>query len=387
MSEVFNLVVGSDNGNSEHDLVINGTVVKQPNVYAMATILANLDEVNPDYVAKNIHSNLLVSIESPSVNSNMPATYYIGNMAIESGNYIHNIEIGVDNNKLTSNIPVINTLAHTAGFAAAQAYEKDNTVRQIDVNIDMTTALPVNQYNKETAKTMAEKFIGEHIVTVYFGTTKVRCMLHFTYVKVLPEGVPTVFYLKSPEGKKLIPEIKSLDNKKILHVAIGEGTTEYPVTTDITFNPFFMAGTNNGIGHAIDKIIEQFKKEKKLADFSRQNFSNVLKNDTHKYHKSAMEIIQMPLMEQADQILRAIKAEVVKAKNDIDFILVYGGGSILLRKYLENQLKEFANNAEIQVIYIPSTHAVEVEALGLYKFAKSDIFAQLKEKYTTVSQK
>ena len=110
MNKEIILKVGNDNGNSEHDLLINGVLIAQPNVFAKVRKLPNLDEVNKDYVIKNIQDNLIVTCEDPS------GIYYIGNYALKSGQKIRNIEVGIDNNKIESDIVIVNTLSQIAGF-------------------------------------------------------------------------------------------------------------------------------------------------------------------------------------------------------------------------------------------------------------------------------
>ena len=70
----MNLKIANDNGNSEHDLIIDGKLVQQPNVFAKIMRVPNLDDVNKEYVLKNLHDNLLVSIEG--------GLYYIGQRAL-----------------------------------------------------------------------------------------------------------------------------------------------------------------------------------------------------------------------------------------------------------------------------------------------------------------
>lgn len=370
--------VGSDNGNSEQKIKINGNFIQQPNVYARVNKLPNLDELNPDYVIKNIHDNLIVTIETDSINNGVAATYFVGTYAAQSGKNIRNIEVGAVNSKLNSEVPIINTLAQIAAYATKEAYLKDNKIDNIEVEIDMTTGLPVNQYNKENARLFADRFIGKHKVTVFVANDKIEVKLNFEYVKVLPEGTATVFYLQNNK----IPELEyDFKNKKIQHVAIGEGTTEYPMTNNISFNPLFITGSNNGVGHAINNVLLDFMKQKSLQKFTRQDFSNVLKNKNHKYNAAAEEIIEAELEDQAFTIADFTKQEIAKANNDIDYVLVYGGGSILMRNYLEKELQRYLVNTGIELVYVPQNIAVEIEALGMYEFVNSKIFASLKQKY------
>ena len=52
-----------------------------------------------------------------------------------------------------------------------------------------------------------------------------------------------------------------------------------------------------------------------------------------------------------------------------------------MRNYLEANLKNFCDRAEIKLLYIPKEYAVTLEAKGLYNFANSKIFGVLKSKY------
>lgn len=389
INKTIKLIVGSDNGNSEHDIVINGNLIQQPNVYAKISRLPNLDEVNPLSYANDIENHLIATITSQRLNNGTPTTYFVGNYAINSGNHVYNIEIGADNSKLDSDIPFVNTLAQIAGYGASMAYLEDNTVEEITIDVDMTTALPVNQYSKDASLKMSEQFIGKHKVSIYFGTKIVNCNLIFDYVKTIPEAVPTVFYLQSNKDSEVFEEYKKdyklqevdFENKKILHVAIGEGTTEYPLTNDIAFNPSFLTGTNNGVGLAIESIIEDFRKDYRLPVYTRQDFSSALKNPNNKYHTKAVDYVQEQLEYQSEEIFRTVKREVEKAKNDVDIIAVYGGGSILMKKYLKQKIAKFADEALIQVLYIDKPFSVSIEALGMYEFTKSDVYKNLKEKF------
>jgi len=100
------LNIANDNGNNEQDLIIDDELIQQPNVFAKLMRLPNLDDVVQENVLNDIHNHLLVSVEG--------GLYYIGQRALDSGLPCHTIEVGIDNNKLTSDIVYINTLAHTA---------------------------------------------------------------------------------------------------------------------------------------------------------------------------------------------------------------------------------------------------------------------------------
>ena len=380
------LKVGNDNGNSEHDLIINGVSIAQPNVFAKVRKLPNLDEVNKEYVLENISDNLIVTCEDPS------GIYYIGNYALKSGQKVRNIEVGIDNNKIESDIVMVNTLSQIAGFGVREYYNKFNNFDDIiNIKVDMTTALPISYYSHKKSLEFADKFLNKsHIVTVHIGNSIARVKIDFEFVKVIPEGVTSIFALKECDNN-IFKEYNLKNNSKlnndyfkdarVLHAAIGEGTSEFPITKGIEFNPDFIKGTNNGIGHAIDKAIEEFKALKGLSKFSRQDYSRILIDNSHKFHDDAMEIVEQYIDEESEEILHHIKTEIQKANNEIDVVCVYGGGSIFMRNYLEANLKNFCDRAEIKLLYIPKEYAVTLEAKGLYNFTNSKIFGVLKSKY------
>lgn len=214
------LKFANDNGNSEQDMFINDVPVAQPNVYAHISRLPNMDEVNVESVLRDIHNNLVVAIEGQS--------YYVGNKALRSGSRCRSIEVGVDNNKVTSHIVYINTLAHLAGFAVAETYRQGESLdHEIECEVDMATAIPVSYYSKKTGAAFAQQFMGKtHLVTVFVGPTEVSVRIRFDFVKVIPEGVTAAHAFLSNESlfdsyNRTHDEILSM-TKQIIYKANNE---------------------------------------------------------------------------------------------------------------------------------------------------------------------
>ncbi len=390
MKEIIkmNLSVGNDNGNSEHDIIINGKLIKQPNVLAKVRALPNFDEVSEDAIIRNMENNLVATIDSQACDK---CTYYIGEYARKSGKKLTNIEVGAFNSKLDSDIPVVNTLGQIAGYAVQKAIKEVPDLSELEVNVDMVTALPVTQFSKKNADIFSKKFTnGKHYVTLHISRREIKVIINFEFVKVLPESVPTVFYLQGiKEGDPVLSEFnqtykintdgKFFQNKKILHLAIGEGTTEYPLTEGMIYNLNFIEGSNNGVGHATERVINAFMKAKYLQKFTRQDYSDVLKNPAHKYHVPALEFIDPELENEADNVIRHAREELGKANNDVDIMAIYGGGSILMKKYLYDRAATLCQRAEAMLFYVPESEAVTIEAKGMYAFVKSSIFSKIKQ--------
>lgn len=387
----MNLLLGNDNGNSEHKIVINGEIIRQPNIFAKIRSLPILDDINIDYVMNNIHDNLIVSIDSPSIST--ARTYYIGNYALHSGKPLTNIGVGAQNSKIDTDVPVVNTLAQIAAYAAKTAYLADKSIDEIDVNVDMVTGLPVQQYCKKNNAAFLNKYLhGPHKVTVIAGNKRVNTNIKFEYSQVVPESTPTVFYLKSlPAGHPIFKEFNELynlnvdgsyfENKIILHNALGEGTADHPLTSGIEFNPNFIFGSENGIGHAIDRVLSSFIRANHLQLFTRQDYSEALKDVNNKYHDIAIDFIDDELEFEADIIYRNIEQQLSNAKNNVDIIMVHGGGSILMKEHLYNRLLELGEKTNIKIFYIDSKNAVALEAEGMYTFVNSPLYKALKAKY------
>lgn len=395
------LSIGNDNGNSSQKLMINGEIIVQPNVYSKVRKLPNQDEMAFDYLVDHLEDYIIASIESGSVNDGLPATYLVANHAIKSGEPLMNMEVKTGITKLMSHVPVINTNAQIACYAAKQVLKEDPSETEICVDVFMTTALPVLQHTKENSKKFADQFYGKNKnkVTLHIKNHKVEVTINYRYIKVLHENVGPVFYLQESlrTGKDTYKNLRIFDefskrygkkvdgnyfkNKKILFVGPGEGTCEWVVTNDIQYDPHLIDGSYNGLGHATQKILPEFKETYRLDVFSRQDFSEAFKSTSHRYHAAAKDFISIGLENEANEILHKTDELVMKAKNDIDVIVVHGGSSIAMYEQLANKLYERYDGTGIEILYVPKEYAVQLEVYGLYAFTESQIFETLKQKH------
>lgn len=368
---------GNDFGNSSIKLGVNDTIISQPSVFCKVSSLDNLEELNSEHVLSNLYDKLVCTIESKAL-GNIPGTYYVGNYALTSGKYLTNIGVGGMNDKAGSDVPIVCSLAYMAAYAVKETLETDTTTDEIDLDADMATAIPVSQYSKKVAKDYASRFIGSHKVIVYLGSRKVVVNVNIPYAYVLPEGIPSMYYLT---GKHNIPELKGYDFKssKVQHVSIGEGTTEYPQTYDgVRFDPRFNSGDTSGVGKAAESVLDKFIAQINLEKYSRQQLMNVIRNPQHKFHDIAMPLFDIALEEQAQVILKNVRKQLEKCDFEVDYVLIYGGGSVLMRKFLENSLTSYAEQRGIKVIFVPEEHAITLESNGLIAFVNSKIFSTLK---------
>lgn len=391
----YHFFVGNDNGNSEHDLIVDGKLIQQPNVNCTVDELPWSEEQAPESFIKNLQEQLVVTVDSPAAR---PGMYYVGKFALESGEILDNLQIGIDL-KSDMDLPIVNTLAQIAAVAVQKAYEEEKKIPdQIDVEVDMATALPVTQHTDETSAKFEKRFTtGSHHVTVHLGIHRVAVKIVFPFTKVVPEATPVIFTLqKDADGNwregdifKEFVENYEIDkkfngnyfkDKRILHVDIGDGSTEYPITEGNKFLRQFVYGSHHGLGYAIEEALDEFNRLIHLPDSPRQFFSDVIKNPKHKYYARAIKTLKRPLESQVRQIVQNVKRQLTKARNEIDLICVYGGGSILMRPILYKQLEEICVEREMRLLYIPTDYAVEMNARGLDAFVRGKIYEALKNK-------
>lgn len=412
----LHFLVGNDLGNSENDIVINGELIQQPNVFATGGMIPWIDDETdvPKNLA-NIIDNIAVSI---SATAGIPTgLYHIGSYALKThGEDVTNLYVKGNNSKSDQLVPYINTLGTIAAYAVKEAYQKTNSVpEEITVIADMTAALPVKQHTPENIKTMQDRFMkSTHHITVHLGKTKkVMVKIKFDYVHILQEGSAVVFALQldskgnwrkkgyfdnDKNSVSMFEEFAKVyglgdidgsyfEDKNILHFDGGDGTTDAPFSRGDAVDKDYSDGINNGVGHAIERAKNDFLSLVPFAynSISRQEFSGILKSQFDKKHKflpEALQAFKPHFDNQAKQMLKLANDQILKiGSNDIDIMVVYGGGSILSKPLMYQQLKELADNVRIQLFYVPAEYAVTLNAEGLDYFVRSDIYKFHKKKY------
>lgn len=393
----IDLLVVNDNGNSEQALRVNGKLILQPNVYAVPIEKPTLRDVPAETLIPFLEEEIYVSITSISIDFN--GDYLIGKKAINSKYSKTNMNVEIEK-KYTSDLPIINTIGNLGVAAVKEYYEKNKEIpASLDVSVDMFTALPINQWTPETAKAFADRFQKTHNVIVHINDVSVNINMKFDLVKVAPEGTPALFYLVYGDDRKHRPskdpmfeyyretykkEVtgEELSTKRISHIDIGDGTTDFAITVGYNFNNDVVVGENYGAGHAIEDALKLFKKENTLlAKTTRQKFSEFLKDESHQYHELATKLLRTSLTVQARFILDSYKQVVADTGNEIDIITVYGGGSILMRDVLEPALKKFADSIGKEIIWVPEQYASLMNVEGLQILAEN-----LRDKLKAVSK-
>jgi plasmid segregation protein ParM len=407
----MNFFVGNDIGNSEHDVFVDGKLIRQPNVFAVAGKNPwSDDDLDVKKNLQNIYENLAVSIVSSATRTGL---YLIGRHALKTvGENVTSLYVKGNNAKSDQDVPYVNTLAIIAARAVEKANAEGNLIDTIEVKVDMCVALPVKQHTPANVDKMKSKYMSDkHNVTVHLGLTKkVDVKIRFDYVHILQEGTPPVFALQmdkegnwrtgSYEGDNqndLFTEFAQtyklekdtdgsfLDGQNILHLDLGDGTSDTPFTRGDAVDNDFCSGVNHGIGHAIGDAVDDLLSLAPHAfnSISRQQYSDILisqfSNKPHKFLSEALQAFKPHCENQVNQIIKHISDQILKiGANEIDILAVYGGGSILVREQLYPKLFEMAGSSRFKLLYVPAKYAVTLNAEGLDFFVRSEIYKSLK---------
>jgi len=379
------LVVANDIGNSETKMIVNDTLIKQPSVVKRLLSKPNVMETNVEKNIANLLDELIVHVTSNAIKRS--GLYFIGKRANMTADKVENMNIKLGN-KSKHDIPVLMTLSMLAARSVQLAYQENQELPpSISVDVSMTTAIPASEYSADQARYLEGRFTNnDHVVIVYVGETPVTVTLHFQTVKVTQEGIPALYALLESENeilknynehykKQAVP--KDFANKRILHVDIGDGTTEYIYTVGMNPVTDVCSGEKRGVGHATEEATQLLKEEVGgFLNLNRQQFMDIFRDPSHNLHDLAVRFMQEARYSQAQRILEDIQEKYSDIAGNVDVIAVYGGGSIQFKEELYEELLDFANTVHCEVLWIPEKYAVDMNVNGLHVINEKILFKQ-----------
>ena len=377
--------MANDIGNSETKMIVNDTLIKQPSVVKRLLSKPNVMETNVEKNIANLLDELIVHVTSNAIKRS--GLYFIGKRANMTADKVENMNIKLGN-KSKHDIPVLMTLSMLAARSVQLAYQENQELPpSISVDVSMTTAIPASEYSADQARYLEGRFTSnDHVVIVYVGETPVTVTLHFQTVKVTQEGIPALYALLESENeilknynehykKQAVP--KDFANKRILHVDIGDGTTEYIYTVGMNPVTDVCSGEKRGVGHATEEATQLLKEEVGgFLNLNRQQFMNIFRDPSHHLHDLAVRFMQEARYSQAQRILEDIQEKYSDIAGNVDVIAVYGGGSIQFKEELYEELLDFANTVHCEVLWIPEKYAVDMNVNGLHVINEKILFKQ-----------
>ncbi|PFY98760.1 hypothetical protein COL60_29945 [Bacillus pseudomycoides] len=384
----INYFVEDDNGNSEKKITINGEMLKFPNTYSYVYKEPVPMEKKIEELVYGLFHNMDVTVNSSALKGQVAQRIFVGERAIRSGADLQNLNIRSNRGKHKQDTTIMTTVSAIACRAVQDMFKNEGSLEEganIETNISMVTALPASEWNKEKAKELSERFTNSsHHVTVTVGDVRIYVTLKFEKVIVVQEGTVALFDLIE-DGKgnyrndDLFDEFKEMydmkditgeyfSEKRLLHIDIGDGTTEYVVTKGYDYDNDHSSGERHGIGHAIERAKKDFEDEWGFS-VERQEFAGYLKEEHPKYYEDAKKFLARAKFNLADEVLDTAETKLQDLKYDVDVVVVYGGGSIQLKENLFEDLKEICDSKKIKILWIKPKYATEMNVQGMTVFS------------------
>ncbi len=372
-------MMNKDAGNSLDMNLIDGFYIETPtNVVEISKDEADSHFVAPITNPKELLSRLLISTTIPEEETER--FFLVGDEA--SKHALANNHVNKLHDKTTSPIPYIMFLSAISFYHAVNETRKsdDNTV-EIEY---FQTMLPI-WLLKRTAKfseaqhVMAERFAGEHEVTIH--TPGMEKTLKIIVEKAICriEGEIARLAIKKNFELEDREEARQFDNNDTVLVDIGGGTI------DLVLSPAGLKSPKNRDSmQPIDKLsylshIEKLRKEKFLEKFSdlRSFETFIVKN----YQKPKMELvdgntgqridltgkIQSSLKEFARFLILKIQ-DVIPAPADKVYKYVYFGGvAPILKTNIHEVIEEMygAEIAQANHIFLPDSRKLNLYGLEI----------------------
>ncbi len=255
--------------------------------------------------------NLYVTIDDKS--------YFIGDFAEQQSNVRR---FTLDNEKLLSEF--VKVLALTA----VGVYSEKNTP------INVVSGLPVG-YLKENRERFVKILTGHHNITYHNADgSETRKGINIGKVQMLPQPLGSVFsLLMNGEGK---PTNLELAKQKIGVIDIGFRTTDFAILNRLKFGD--RGGSTIEIGISTS-FIEIADKLREMCGVSVELYRMYKAVETGSIKIRGQEYNILNLKDQAFSVLAGKIAGVINelwaAEWDIDMVILTGGGSVELIKYLK----------------------------------------------------
>lgn len=377
--------VGADAGNNALKLwVEDQKPVMIPSTYGiyLGDAISSMDL--PDTPINQLENHLDVTIASPALDS--IERYIVGQKVLND--QLDAIEMEKNSDKSTDEIPVIVTLCGLAADAMRRYPEKNH----IEIAYDLSVALPIKTITPEKAKKNEERYIGTHTVTYHHPSGRdVKVEIKIEFCKCLAEGAAAAWgVVYNEQGELMEREFEQEDktrkkvtfeDKIMLHFDIGAGTTEIVVTKGVALQSKLSDGLPYGTKASILEMIKIWNKNnpRKTID-SLTEFNEICFDSEHARHNAVVEAAAPVLKALAVKISKEIMNKIDEMKDD-PYVFIYGGGTALLKPYLQTILS--SRGRDTNVIFLKDP--MFVNAKGLLVYTSSPRFEELKQEVLGVS--
>lgn len=355
----------------------------------------------PAYDAKSIiddiFNNMDVIFDTPTVRKPLPRLF--GKRGIQTdASQLEQFDVSGTSSKTKQELSAILILGSLAG-KALQAYFNKYSSLPTDIIrahcTELAIALPITEY-KECRKEYPNKFINiKHMVNIHNFEQTIRVEVVIDDIQILAEGASAQYAIVDkgvPLMDAMLKDLRAHGEKlegitandvlaatNTLGIDIGEGTVNFPVFQNGTFNPDASWSYAKGYGDVLERAVKQLieNPNNKMPISTRKQLNELLLTPVNainaKRIQLAQQIVKQEIISFVYQLLQQFKSIMSKSGAFIEVIYVYGGGASPIKEQLYSELiattKEITGGDITPILYLDSRYSRHLNREGLYSIA------------------
>ncbi len=354
-----------DIGNYSVKARFDDHTVQIPNVIA-----DEVDERNIVSLENEPLDGLHVSIVSGALKKGK-GTYAVGKLAAD---YAENNELTPSDDKALSDQGLV-LLLTTLALDAVEHFADDHGV--VEARYLLSTGLPLKEVRNKLRSTFQERLEKNHHEITFLDTPKFsgkKVRISFERALVGSEGYAAMIELVTDdEGNTRNEELSSAF--VLIHDIGGLSTDSAIIKPNCIIDNVHSDGMRLGVSPYLDTIIDRVDNEYRYRFHSRLGLLRVITSESNRFHihvrgnrtniKPIVDEILYPLAQEEYKQIRKLWSAVP----EIQYAFLIGGGSILLREYLE-QINHNEDNYPLR--FLESNESIWAIANAYYKLGMAE---------------
>ena len=367
MDEIH-MKIAHDGGNGYMKDAINGQRTIFPSV--LSRILPGNEPSRIDLKDKknvvrliNDYLNFMdVEISSNSIKEN--GRYFVGNLASNSGAPLIGFNVNSNEGKASSDVSLICLLALISYSGIKDVLKASNKIpNKLEITVDdFVTALPIDEIKIPGIRSkFAHRFTdNKHKVTIKSFSQDIICYVEFKNVDVQPEGVIGQYGLIGNIEKEtnyrnydIYKSFKKRYNFKtfngetvlnignVLSIDVGDGTVDFSVLNGASPIPHLNSSILLGVGNVTEDAVQALhRKYPTYGQLNRQAFMKIAQRGNDPESNAFKELLREQLISLESRIEEKVKEIYAKVNNQINLIVIDGGGADMLHTTYGEQFEQ-----------------------------------------------
>lgn len=267
---------------------------------------------------------------------------------------------------------------------------------ELSADVVCALALPITEFMAYRGIYASQFKESSHLVVVHNFETRCTVKLNFKDVQVVAEGASAQYAINS-KGAKLIDfmlkDVRShgvkldgitaddiLSVKNTIGVDIGEGTVNFPVFTNGSFNTNASATLEKGYGNVLMGALNAMRQQRFQGGFtSRKQLASYLQEKPSALRINHYNSVMNFVNEQKDGFVKECAEKFGHVFQTVasttEVVFVYGGGATPVKDLLYNELldkiQSIIGTREFAVLYLDSEYSRYLNREGLYIAAET----------------